>query len=70
MIKANHKQLKTILALGVRKLSPFFLVLKLSKFPFFDNFFPDLAGFRDLDNFWDLDNFPIFKDFLYFLINL
>ena len=50
-MKTNRKWLKTILALGVKKLGPFFLVLKLGKSPLLDNFFLDLA------NFWDLNNF-------------
>ena len=64
MVKANHKQLKAILTSRVRKFGPFFLVLKLGKFPLFDNFFFDLA------NFWDLDNFLVFNNYLYFSINL
>ena len=63
-MKANHKRLKAILASKVKKLSPFFLVLKLGKFSFFDDFFFDLADF------WNLDNFQIFDNFLYFSINL
>ena len=47
---ANHKRLKTTLALRVKKLSLLFLALKLGEFPFFDNFL-------DLANFWDLDVF-------------
>ena len=49
-MKANYKRLKAALALGVRKLGPLFLALKLGKFPLFD-------GFLDLANFWDLDIF-------------
>ena len=62
--------------LRVRKLDPFFLALKLGKFPLFDNFFPDLADFWDLDSFlvfddfWDLDNFLIFNNFPHFSIDL
>ena len=56
----------------VRKLGPFFLALKWSKYPFFDNFFPDLANFQDLDNFSlfdcpDLDKFFDLNNFLNFL---
>ena len=39
MIKANYKWLKVVLALGVKKLGPAFLVLILDKLPLFDNFF-------------------------------
>ena len=81
LIKANYKQLKTILILGIRKLSLFFLALKLGEFSLFDNFFLDLANFWDLDNFSlfkfpNLDNFrfsenfPILNIFLHFPINL
>ena len=45
LVKVNCKRLKTALALGVRKLGPLFLVLKLGKFPSFDKFFPDLIDF-------------------------
>ena len=44
-MKANHKWLKAVLALKVRKLGPFFLASKLDKFPLFDNSFFDLADF-------------------------
>ena len=50
-MKANHKQLKTDLVLGVRKLSPNSVAPKLGEFPLFDEFFPDLDDFRDLDIF-------------------
>ena len=38
-MKANYKQLKVVLVLVNKKLSPFFLALKLDKFPLFNNFF-------------------------------
>ena len=60
-MKASHKRLKVILALGVRKLDPFSLILKLDEFPLFDDFFPDLADFWELDNFWSFNNFSIFS---------
>ena len=63
LVKANHKWLKVALALRVKKLDLFSLVLKLGDFPVFDNFFPDLA------NFWDLNNFLIFN-FIDFSIDL
>ena len=63
MIKVNCKQLKAVLALKVKKLSLLILVLKLDKFPLFDNFYSDLADFRDLNN------FPVFDNFLHFSIN-
>ena len=77
-MKINCKQLKAVLALGVRNLGLLFLVLKLGKFSFFDNFFLDLANYQDLenfspfklDNFWPFDIFPIFNNFSYFSINL
>ena len=78
-IKASHKWLKVVLASGVKNFGPIFVALKLVEFPFFDNFFPDLAKFRDLDvfllfDFSDLDNFPDldnFSDFLaYFILFL
>ena len=62
-MKVNHKWLKVVLALEVKKLSLFYLVLKFGKFHLFDNFFLDLA------NFWDLDNFLVFNNFLHFSIN-
>ena len=74
-MKAKRKWSKVTLASGVRKLSPFFLMSKLDKFPLFDNFFLDLAYFWDLDNFlifdnfWDLDNFLVFDNFPLFLID-
>ena len=49
---------------------------KLSKFPLFDKFFPNLANYWDLDNFSvfknfeDLDNFLVFDNFPHFLIDL
>ena len=63
-MKANCKRLKADLALGVRKLGPVFLVLKLGEFLLFDGFL-DLANFLpfkfpDLDNFRDLANFSGF----------
>ena len=51
-MKANRKQLKAILASGVKKLDPAFIMLKLGEFPLFDSFF-DFSSF----NFLDLDNF-------------
>ena len=57
-MKANSKQLKAALALGVRKLVPLFLALKLVEFPLFNNYL-DLANFWDLDVFW-FSNLPIF----------
>ena len=64
MVKANYKQLKAVLAKGVRKLGINFLVLNLCKFPLFDSFL-NLASFLPSE-FWDLDNFwPFnFLDFL------
>ena len=56
--------------------SPFSLALKLDKFLFFKDFFPNLADFWDFDNFpifnnfWDLDNFLVFNNFPYFSMNL
>ena len=58
-MKANRKRLKADLALGVKKLGPLTLALKLDKFPLFNGFL-DLANFRDLDIFWPFD----FLDFL------
>ena len=60
-MKTSCKQLKNILALGVKKLSPTFVALKLSEIPFFNNFL-DLANFiffnfYGLDDFRNLDNF-------------
>ena len=37
-MKANYKRLKAALALGVKKLGPLSLALKLSKFPLFYGF--------------------------------
>ena len=45
LIKVNYKQLKAILILGVKKLILFFIVLKLSEFSYFNNFFFNLANF-------------------------
>ena len=51
-MKANYKQLKANLVLGVKKFGPPFLALKLGEFLLFDDFFdfspldfPDLADF-------------------------
>ena len=62
-MNASRKRLKASLALGVRKLGPAFLVLKLGKFPLYDGFL-DLADFLpskfpDLDDFWLFD-LPVF----------
>ena len=70
-MKVNCKQLKAVLALGVKNFSPSSVASKLVEFPLFDNFFLDLAKFRDLDvfspfDFLDLDNFrdlDVFPDF-------
>ena len=66
-MKANCKRLKADLALGVRKLGPISLALKLGEFLLFGSFFNfspldflDLDNFRDLANFWPFD----FPDFL------
>ena len=80
-MKASHKRLKAVLALGVRNFGPSSITSKLVEFPLFDNFFFDLAKFQDLDvfllfdfldldNFWDLDDFPVFDNFSHFSINL
>ena len=58
-MKANRKQLKAVLASGVRNFGPSSVASKLVEFPLFDNFFPDLAKFRDLDVF-SLFDFPDF----------
>ena len=58
MVKVSHKQLKVILASGVRKLSPTSVASKLGEYPLFNGFF-DLSLF-DLDDFWDLANFWLF----------
>ena len=71
-VKANHKQLKAVLASGVKNFGPSSVALELIEFLLFDNFFPDLAEFQDLDvfslfNFSDLDNFQdldVFPNFL------
>ena len=44
-MKASHKRLKAILALKVQNFGLAFIALKLVEFPFFDNFFSDLAKF-------------------------
>ena len=72
LVKANHKQLKDVLASGVRSFGSAFVISKLDEFLLFDNFFPDLANFWDLDNFlpfefFDLNKFWLFN-FLDFLI--
>ena len=61
-VKVSRKQLKAVLALGVKNFGPSSVALKLVEFLFFDNFFPDLAKFQDLDvfllfDFLDLDDF-------------
>ena len=58
-MKANRKQLKAVLVLGVRNFGPTFVALKLVEFPLFNNFFLDLAKFWDLDIFllFDFPNF-------------
>ena len=51
-MKASHKQLRVILASGVRKLGLFFKASKLGEFLIFDNFFDfSIFDFSDLDNF-------------------
>ena len=60
LVKVNCKQLKADLAIGVKKLGPLSLALKLGKFPLFGGFF----DFPNLENFWDLANFFDFLDFL------
>ena len=45
LIKINYKQLKNILVLEDKKLDLAFLILNLGKFPFFSNFFLNLAKF-------------------------
>ena len=74
MFNINYKKLKVVLILEMKKLNLVFLILNLDKFPFFDNFFPNLANFWDLNNFllfefFNLDNFSNFG-FINFLINL
>ena len=44
-MKANYKQLKVVLAFEVKKINSTFLVLKLGKCLFFDNFFSNLNKF-------------------------
>ena len=65
-VKASHKQLKAVLASGVKNFGPASVMLELVEFPLFDNFFADLAKFRDLDVF-SLFNFPDLDNFLDFL---
>lgn len=70
LIKTSYKQLKFILALEVKKLSPVLLTIKLRELSVFDNFL-NLANFSFFD-FWNLDNFISFDNFLdltNFLIN-
>ena len=57
-MKASCKQLKAALVLGVRKLRPASVMLKLGEFLLFD-YFLDLSNFWDLDVFWPFD-FPNF----------
>ena len=58
-IKASHKRLKVALALGVKKLGPAFVALKLGEFPLFDSFFDfspfNLDDFQDLAIVWPFD---------------
>ena len=65
-VKASHKRLKAVLALEVKNFGLFSVVLKLVKFPLFDNFFPNLAKFQTLDVF-SLFDFPDLDDFSEFL---
>ena len=58
-MNANFKQLKNGLVLGVKKLGPLFLALKLDKFQLFDNIFDFLS--LDLNDFWNLANFLLFN---------
>ena len=67
LVKVSRKQLKAVLALGVKKLGPVSVASKLGKFPLFDNFFdfspldfPDLDNFCTLAEFWPFN----FFDFL------
>ena len=66
LVKINRKRLKADLALGVRKLGPDPVALKLGKIPLLGGFFdfspldcPDLDNFRDLADFW-LSDLPVF----------
>ena len=68
LIKANCKQLKATLVLGVKKLRPAFLASKFGEFPFFNGFL-DLANFLPFA-FLNLDNFRPFNNFPHFSINL
>ena len=56
LVKISYKQLKVVLASGVRKLGLAFIALKLGEFSIFDSFFDfllfDLDDFRNLVNFW------------------
>ena len=66
--------LKIIPASMVRNFGPSSVALKLVEFPFFDDFFLDLAKFQDLDvfslfDFLDLDNFRVFDNFPHFSID-
>ena len=65
MLKACHKRLKAALALGVRKLGPVSLLLKLGEFLLFDSFL-DLAEFLPFEfpNLYDFKPFENFPDFL------
>ena len=56
-MKASSKQLKAVLASGIKNFGSSSIVLKWIEFPIFDDFFPNLAKF------WDLDVFSRF-DFL------
>ena len=66
-MKANCKQLKAALALGVRKLGPAFLLSKLGEFLLFDGFL-DLAHFLPFE-FPNLDDFRPFYNFPDFLVS-
>ena len=57
-MKASYKQIKIILALGVKKLEPASLLSKLGEFLLFDGFL-DLAKFLPFI-FPNLDNFRLF----------
>ena len=52
-MKASHKRLKVVLALGVRNFGLASIALELVEFPLFDNFFSNLVAFQDLDVFSD-----------------
>ena len=45
LVKASRKQLKIVLASGIRNLGPASVAPKLCEFALFDNFFPDLDDF-------------------------